>query len=257
MKPFHLLPLHLRKKKASQTKAMLARYGTSCFLHLLDEDVPPAIENRIEVMKNERRQRLELAACKKKEFLSELARAQQSIILDHSYTRTPDASKSCVLQDCSVPIQQQDLIDRIYLNHVSLSPDSCKQLSDNTMSQSDSECWHQERKLRITASIMKEVCHRKATTSCEAFVRKKLSAKPIDTFAIRYGNDHESVAIKSYVDHQNKIGKSVAVSSCGLSVHPSMPWLAASPDGIVYDASEEHFKRGCLEVKCPFSCNLM
>jgi len=37
----------------------------------------------------------------------------------------------------------------------------------------------------------------------------------------------------TYVDHQNETGKSVAVNSCGLSVHPSMPWLAASPDGIL------------------------
>ena len=55
------------------------------------------------------------------------------------------------------------------------------------------------------------------------------------------------------MDYQSKMGKSVVVNSCGLSVHPSMPWLAASPDGIVYDSSEEHYKRGCLEVKCPFS----
>ena len=33
-----------------------------------------------------------------------------------------------------------------------------------------------------------------------------------------------------------------------------MPWLAASPDGIVYDYMEKDHKRGCLEVKCPLSC---
>ena len=36
-----------------------------------------------------------------------------------------------------------------------------------------------------------------------------------------------------------------------------MPWLAASPDGIVYDSSEELYKRGCLKVKCPISCKSM
>ena len=95
---------------------------------------------------------------------------------------------------------------------------------------------------------MKEVCHRKATTNCKVIVRKKLSQRSINTPAIRYGPDHESVTIKAYVDHQNEMGKSVAVNSCGLSVHPSMPRLAASPDGIVYDFSEEFYKRWCLEV---------
>ena len=56
---------------------------------------------------------------------------------------------------------------------------------------------------------------------------KKLFPKP-------NGNDNESVAIKSYVDYYSKMGKSVVVNSHGLSVHPSTPWLAASPDGIIY-----------------------
>ena len=101
---------------------------------------------------------------------------------------------------------------------------------------------------------MKEVCHRKASTSCEAFVQKKLTHRHIDTAAIRYGNDHESTAVKSYVDYQNKHGKTVEVYPCGLSVHPSTPWVAGSPDGIVYDSTEKNHNRGCLEVKCPLTC---
>ena len=57
------------------------------------------------------------------------------------------------------------------------------------------------------------------------------------------------------MNYQSKNGKIVTVNSCGLlSVDPSMLWLAASPDGIVYDPMEKHHKRGCLEVKFPFSC---
>ena len=184
---------------------MLRRYGTSCFLQLQDEDVPPAVDNRIEATKGERERRLELAATKKKKNLSELGRERQSISLDHSYAGTPDSSKYSILQDKGALVQQQHLIDKFYYNHIWLSPDSCRQLAANTLSQADSECWHDERKFRITASIMKEVSHRKATTSCEAFVRKKLSQRSINTPAICYGHDHESVAIKAYVDHQNEI----------------------------------------------------
>ena len=114
--------------------------------------------------------------------------------------------------------------------------------------------WHNERKLRITASIMREICHQKATTSCEAFVQKKLTPRHIDTAAIHYGNDHKSTAVKSYVDYENRIGKAVKVNSCGLSVHPITPWLAASPDGFVFDSTEKNHNRGCLEVKCPQTC---
>ena len=31
-------------------------------------------------------------------------------------------------------------------------------------------------------------------------------------------------------------------------------WLAASPDAIVVDPTQDHQKRGCLEVKCPYAC---
>lgn len=39
------------------------------------------------------------------------------------------------------------------------------------------------------------------------------------------------------------MGKYVAVELCGLTVHPSVFWLATSPDGIVHDALEEHCVR--------------
>ena len=44
---------------------------------------------------------------------------------------------------------------------------------------------------------MKEVYHRKATTTCEAFVWNKLVSKSIDTPAVCYGKHHEAIAIKA------------------------------------------------------------
>ena len=41
-------------------------------------------------------------------------------------------------------------------------------------------------------------------------------------------------------------------------VDKELPWLAASPDRIVTDPSEDKEKKqGCLEVKCPLSCQKM
>ena len=44
----------------------------------------------------------------------------------------------------------------------------------------------------------------------------------------------------------------VTVFDAGLSVHPSFPYLGASPDGKVFDPSTDS-KYGLLEIKCPFS----
>ena len=163
---------------------------------------------------------------------------------------TTRISKANTSTNDEMSFVRQNMADHLYRNDVCLSPEACIQVEASTQMQSRSEQWVNERKLRITASIMKEVCHRKASTSCEAFVQKKLTHRHIDTAAIRYGNDHESTA----VDYQNKHGKTVEVYPCGLSVHPSTPWVAGSPDGIFYNSTEKNHNRGCLEVKCPLTC---
>jgi len=69
-----------------------------------------------------------------------------------------------------------------------------------------------------------------------------------------YGREHEKDAIDGYVDYQAKRGISITVQKCGLVVDTSLPWLAASPDGIISDSSLKEDRQGCLEVKCPLSC---
>ena len=160
---------------------MLTRYGTSCFLQLLDEEASSVIENRIETMKMKRQER---AATQRKKYLDELSALQQCVGHDHSYSGLPDLSKASTSTNDEVAFVPQDMIDRLYHNHICLSPEACIQVEASTRMQSRSEQWVNERKLRITASIMKEVCHRKSTTSCEAFVRKKLTPRNIDMVMI-------------------------------------------------------------------------
>ena len=82
-----------------------------------------------------------------------------------------------------------------------------------------------------SASIMREVSHRKETTRCHAFVQRKLIPKQLDTKPIRYGNSNEELAIKAYVTCRRKDGRTVNMHKCGLFIdHPAEPWLAASPD---------------------------
>ena len=49
---------------------------------------------------------------------------------------------------------------------------------------------------------MKEVCHRKSTTSCEVFIWAKISPAQITTAATCYGKLYEKDAISSYVWYQ-------------------------------------------------------
>jgi len=229
---------------------MLTSYDTSCFIQILDDELAP-LESRKEEM---RKERIAQAEMKKEQLMQHLAVLQSSIIHDHDYTSKavdPLLNPQEVINESSV---QQKLIDDLYTHHVHINATEIHELETLTRGQHESEKWHSERKLCITASIFKEVCHHRATTSCTAFVKRKLSCSSINTPAICYGKKHEKVAIVSYVKHQNVNGKIVQVESCGLFVDNSMPWLAASPDAIVSDFSEPIHKRGCLEVKCPYVC---
>jgi len=119
---------------------------------------------------------------------------------------------------------------QLYNNEVVIDASVAKVLEEKTREQSSSNLWHNQRKLRITASIMKEVCHRRINTSCTAFVKRKISNVPLNTAAVRYGREHEKDANNCYVDYH---GVAITVRKCGLVVDASLPWLAASPDGIV------------------------
>lgn len=143
------------------------------------------------------------------------------------------------------------MIHQLYEHQVVLDAKAAAELKKKTQKQAILELWHSERKLRITASVMKEVCHRRPITSCTAFVQKKINPKPLNIAGVRYGRTHERDAVSFYLDYHYSRGVAIELRECGLVVDLSLPWLAASPDGIVIDPTQGE---GCLEVKCPLSC---
>lgn len=66
------------------------------------------------------------------------------------------------------------------------------------------------------------------------------SKKIFHEFQLKHGIDNEGAAIDAYI---KKIKCNFQVS--GLILHKSLPFLAASPDGLINED-------GILEVKCPF-----
>ena len=240
-----------KDRKQAFEKSMLTSYGTSCFIQILDDELAP-LDNRKEEIREERIARAEM---QKKKLMQHLAALQSCVLHDHDYASKDDDPLPKQQEESVSELNvQQKVIDDLYTNHIHISATTINELETSTQGQHKSEKWHSERKLRVTASIMKEVCHHRPTTSCVPFVKRKLSCKSINTPAISYGKKHEKEAIASYVKYQNMNGKVVSVESCGLFVDHSMPWLAASPDAIVSDFSEPVHKRGCLEVKCPYVC---
>ena len=230
---------------------MHVSYGTSCFLQILDEEPAPLDhESRQEELQKERIAR---AQEKRQLFLQQLAFKQYCLKHDHSYSCTSDKF-SPAEQHKEIEYKSQVILNDLYIHHVSIDSSTILELEATTRGQSKSEKWVFERKLRITASVMKQVCHHRPSTSCDSFVKRKLSSSPISVPAIEYGRKNEQLAISSYLNYHKANGKIIQVESCGLFVDHRKSWLAASPDAVVTDFSDVDNLRGCLEVKCPHVC---
>jgi len=187
------------KKRATEAKLQLTKYGSSCFMQLLDDEPSPK-ETHLDQIKTER---LARAAAAKKKIQDEFLAQAKYVGHDHSYASTCNAVAAET--ECDIAeVTQPDLVTELYTNHVMVDPEYLANLEESTRSQSASELWFEARKFRITASIMREVCHRKSTTSCRAFIRTKLSRAQVTTAAISYGKQHENEAILSYVRFKKK-----------------------------------------------------
>ena len=164
------------KKKAVEAQSMLFRYGTSCFLQLLDDEPAPS-ENRLQQIRNERIAR---AAAKRSHFQLKLSNFTKAINHDHNYCSSVSVTQ-CDINSSPPP---QHLVRNLYEEHICIGPSEAVELEIKIRDQSLSNLWHVERKLRITASIMKMVCQRKLETNVSSFINSKLVPKPIKSPAI-------------------------------------------------------------------------
>ena len=233
-----------QRKKVIESQTMIISYGTSCFLQLLDDEPAPSMDNRIQ---QTRAQRLAKAEAQRSKLQKDLSTLLEQANSDHNYSAGYISPEKYVVEN-EPPLLH--VVRNLYEEHVCVSPTEAVAIEALTRNQSRSDIWHQERKLRISASIMKTVCNRKHNTDIKCFLTSKLCPKTINSAAINYGNVNEDTAIKSYIEYQEKKGLQLTVHKCGLQINPSIPWLAATPDSIVEIGQE----MGCLEVKCPYTC---
>ena len=133
--------------------------------------------------------------------------------------------------------------------HLDITEDEAVSLEKGTKAQAESTVWHRARKYRLTASTFGKIVKRKKDK--DNLARELIRSKDISNVpAVRYGLQHEERAVKQYAEYRKNRGIHISVHSCGLVVNPAYPWLAASPDRIVFDRDTGY---GLIEVKCSFS----
>ena len=153
-------------------------------------------------------------------------------------------------------VDQQDLkaaFQRV-LNGIKINERERSIIEERTHGQSDNPLWMAERAGRITASMVHKVFKRKARTPPDNLVRSILMYDINSKIVLRKNDPREHGRLMEPVAREAYIACSDScriVSENGLYVHLEKPYLAASPDGIVVDESEEN--PGLLEIKCPMS----
>ncbi len=111
-----------------------------------------------------------------------------------------------------------------------------------TLGQSSNALWYLHRKYRVTASVARKIAKGR---------RKELRVKYFlenlrPTRGMIYGKDMEPVAREQY-----KVLFKKEVHEAGLIVNQTVPWIAASVDGLIF---EDDGSVTVLEIKCPSSC---
>ena len=127
-----------------------------------------------------------------------------------------------------------------FLQSLKKTREEIRKLECETRLQRDSDKWLEERRKILTASNFSKVCKRRSTTGCEKLVKYMLYSD-FDTEALQFGRENEMRAIK---DTERK--KGISIQRCGLFIDEDLPFLGATPDGLIGED-------GVLEVKCPAS----
>lgn len=128
-----------------------------------------------------------------------------------------------------------------FLKSLELSKQQREELQTATQGQSRSGMWLEERRKRLTASNFGEVCKMLPATGCGRLVKGMLYGQ-VDNKFTRYGKVNEESALRKMEQELQ-----ITIDKCGLFVDEDIPYLGASPDGLVRDED------GLVEVKCPYT----
>ena len=158
----------------------------------------------------------------------------------------------------------------MFVDWINLSSDACKEAfyeflgevsssvsegervktEEQTREQYKCNAWHDMRAQRLTSSHFGDVYKRLATTLPDRLVNTILYSPFIGNEHTRWGKTHEPAARRAYEHNSQKDHPGLKVRKSGLVLHPTLPYLATSPDGIV-TCSHCSPQEGLLEVKCP------
>lgn len=118
-------------------------------------------------------------------------------------------------------------------------------IEQETQEQAASGIWQYYRTKIITASHFGHICKMRPSTSCASRVRLIVYPQEMQVKAMQHGIEYEAVARKTIETALN-----ISIKRCGLFIDAQIPFLGASPDGLIE-------QNGIVEIKCPFAARFL
>lgn len=129
-----------------------------------------------------------------------------------------------------------------FLKSLELTDEQRRQLELETRNQRDNPKWFEERRKRLTASNFGSICKMTSRASPQGVVERMINPKFHGNDDTNWGNEAKEVAFASF---EKKTG--LKVTKCGFIVHDKVPYLGASPNGLVGNDA-------LIQVVCPSKC---
>lgn len=172
-----------------------------------------------------------------------------SVSISTTLPPTPRSSREKVLVEMKTtehPISFSQIVElgKKFIARITPSPACQSRIEAATRSQSQSKRWHEEHFGRLTASKFGEVIKCR-TPSMKCFNLLYPSKSVLSSASLQWGKDNEEKARNQYQLHSK-----YSVRESGIHIS-DLGFLAASPDGLVYDADDQLV--GIIEIKCPYS----
>ncbi|KAL4085314.1 hypothetical protein QTP88_027173 [Uroleucon formosanum] len=137
--------------------------------------------------------------------------------------------------DCVVPSK------KIFLQSLKEMAINRDAIEKETIEQYSSKKWLECRRNLITASNFGRIICLRADTGCENVIKNMLYSSNVDCRAMEYGRENEHLA---RLELEKILG--VKISECGLFIDAKIPFLGATPDGLIGNDT-------LVEIKCPLS----
>ena len=177
---------------------------------------------------------------------------------DAELTSTDDVSVCTSIENLAAAAKSVDDFQQTIAS-LSYTQEDIDNIEQQTRNQ-NTETWKLQRRGRLTASKFHRIYTRMRTyctdpsTDMTSVISETLQyVTPPETIRhLKYGLRLESTARRAYESMLKRTGhKDVKITLCGLLVDKDLPYIGASPDGIVECSC---CSKRLLEIKCPTSC---